>query len=77
MFLHLCFSLRACVVSVFLQYRVYVGSTAKRPIVTDRVAWSVCLSLTVDSPAKTAKPIEIPFGLRTPEELRNHVLDGV
>jgi len=33
------------------------------PIVTDRVAWSVCWSVTVVSPAETAAPIEMPFGL--------------
>ena len=48
-----------------------------RPIVTDRVAWSVCLSVTLVSPAKTAAPIELPFGLRTWVGLENHVLDGV
>ena len=36
-----------------------------RPIVTDWVAWSVGLSVTVVSPAETAEVIEIPFGLRT------------
>jgi len=40
-----------------------------RSIVTDRVAWSVgrfvSQSITLVSPAKTAKPIEMPFGLRT------------
>jgi len=36
-----------------------------RPIVTDVVAWSVGLSVTIVSPAKTAEPIEMPFGLRT------------
>jgi len=35
------------------------------PIVTDGVAWSVGLSVTIVSPAKTAKPIEMPFGLWT------------
>jgi len=30
---------------------------------TDRVAWSVGWSVTVVSPAKTAEPIEMPFGL--------------
>jgi len=38
-----------------------------RFIVTDRVAWFVGrsdgLSVTLVSPAKTAKPIEMPFGL--------------
>jgi len=40
-----------------------------RPIVTDRVARSVGLSIgrfvTLMSPAKTAEPIEVPFELRT------------
>jgi len=29
------------------------------------------------SPAKTAEPIGIPFGLRTRVDIENHVLDGV
>jgi len=29
------------------------------------------------TPAKTAEPIEMPFGLRTLVGPRNHVLDGV
>jgi len=49
-----------------------------RPIVTDRVAWSVGrsvgLSVTLLSPAKTAAPIEMPFGLRTRVGPGNHVL---
>ena len=52
-----------------------------RPIVTDRVAWSigvsVGLSVTLMSPEKTAAPIEMPFGLRTLVGPRNHVLYGV
>jgi len=52
-----------------------------RPIVTDRVAWSagqsVCRSVTLVSPAKTAAPIEMLFGLRTLVVTGNHVLDGV
>jgi len=59
-----------------------------RPIVTDRVAWSigrsvcqsvclwVCRSVTLVSPAKTAAPIEMPFGLWAGMGRRNHVLDG-
>ena len=43
------------------------------PTVTDRVAWSVGLSVTLVSPAKTA---EAPFGLRTWVGPRNHVLSG-
>ena len=51
-----------------------------RPIVTDPVAWSVSLSVglsvTLVSPAKTAAPIEMSFGLRSWVGPRNHVLDG-
>jgi len=36
-----------------------------RPIVTNRVAWSVGPSVTIVSLAKTAEPIEIPFWLWT------------
>jgi len=35
------------------------------PIVADLVVWSVALSVTVVNPAKTAEPIEMPFGLST------------
>jgi len=45
------------------------------PIVTDQVPWSVDLSHY--SPVKTAEPIEMPFGLKTREGPRNHVLDEV
>jgi len=31
------------------------------PVVSDRVSWSVGLSVTLVSPAKTAEPIEMPF----------------
>jgi len=37
------------------------------PIVTDGAAWIcqlVCLSVAIMSPAKTAEPIEMPFGYR-------------
>jgi len=37
---------------------------------------SVCLSFTPVSPAKTAIPIEMSFGLMTRVGPRNHVLDG-
>jgi len=43
-----------------------------RPTVTDRVAWSVGLSVC----AKTAEPIEMPFGLWARMGRSNHVLDG-
>jgi len=55
-----------------------------RPILTNRVAWSVglsvCrsvgLSVTLVSPAKMAALIELPFGLRTWVGPGNRVLDG-
>ena len=47
-----------------------------RSIVTDRVAWSVGLSVTLVSRAETAAPIELPFGLRTWVGPGSHVLDG-
>jgi len=48
-----------------------------RPIVTNQVAWSVFgLCVTLVNPAKTAKPIEMLFGLRTQVGPRNRVLDG-
>ena len=49
-----------------------------RPIVTNRVAWSVGRSVyvTVVSPAKTAKPIEMPLGVWAQMGTVNHVLDG-
>ena len=47
------------------------------PFVTDRVVWSVSLSVcvTIMSPAKTAEPIDMPFGLWTQLGARNHVFD--
>jgi len=40
------------------------------------VCRSVCLSVTLVSPAKTAEPIEMPFGLWARIGPRNHVLNG-
>jgi len=57
--------------SVFMSQRsYYVGPTQMRHVVADGVGWSVCLSVrryvglsvTIVSPAKTAEPIEMPFG---------------
>jgi len=47
-----------------------------QPTVTDRVARFVGLFVTQVSPAKTAAPIQMPFGFRTQVGPRNHVLDG-
>ena len=49
-----------------------------RPIVTDRVVssvgLSVCLSVTLVSPAKTGAPTEMPFGLWAQMSRGKHVL---
>jgi len=44
-----------------------------QPIVTDRVAWSVGLSVTLVSPAQTGEPIEMLFGLWVRMGPRNNV----
>jgi len=60
----------------YARRRIVVLCTKMRPIVTDRVAWSVGRSVTVVNPAETAKPIEMPFKLRTLLDPREHVLGG-
>jgi len=47
-----------------------------RSVVADRIALSVGLSITLVSPAKTAEPIEMPFGLWAWMGPRNHLLHG-
>jgi len=52
-----------------------------RYIATDEVAWSDCpsdgcLSATIVSRAKTAEPIQMPFGIWILVGQRKHVLDG-
>jgi len=46
-------------------------------IVTNRVAWSVGLSVTLVSPAKTAEPLEMPFGLWTLVGRRRHEFNRI
>ena len=41
-----------------------------------RPSSEVCLSVSLVSPAKTAEPIEMPFGFWARMGQRNHVLDG-
>jgi len=57
-----------------------LNTTWMWPVTTDEVTWSVsllvCLSLMVVSAAKTAKPIEMLFGIWTRVGPRKHVLDG-
>jgi len=52
-----------------------------RPIVTDRVAWSVCMSVcwsvSLVSPAKTAETIKMPFRLWAVIDLKNVLDDGL
>jgi len=43
---------------------------------TEQRGLSVCLSVTVLSPAKAAEPTEMPFGLWTRVGRRKHVLHG-
>ena len=40
------------------------------------VCLSLCQSVTLASPAKTAEPIEVPFGFWACMGPRHHVLDG-
>jgi len=47
-----------------------------QPIATDGLAWSVCLSLTIVSPAKTTELTEMSFGMWTRLGPRKHILDG-
>jgi len=47
-----------------------------RPFVTDGVAWSVGLSVTIVYAAKTDEPIEMLFDVWTRVGLGKHVLDG-
>jgi len=46
------------------------------PIVNEPVAWSVGLSVTPVSLAKTAEAIKMSFGLRTRVDPGNHVLEA-
>ena len=41
------------------------STTQMQPTVTDTLAWSVCRSVTIVSPAKTAEAVAMPFGLWT------------
>ena len=54
---------------------LHAWSMKVRPIATD-VVWSVCMCLLVTtvSCAKTAEPVEMPFGVWTRVGPRNHVL---
>jgi len=47
-----------------------------QPTVTDQVAWSFGQSVGLVSPAKTAEPIEMQFGLWARMGPGNHALDG-
>jgi len=74
---HRCLYLYYCIVFIYEELLLGLIADTTQHIVTDRVTWSVCLSVTLVSPAKTAEPIEMPFWLRTRVGPGNHVLDGV
>ena len=58
--------------------RITILRTYTRPLVTDRVAWSVCRSVCHTSePYKNGWTDRDAFGLRTLLAPRNHVLGGV
>jgi len=56
----------------------YVGAAyCYRPSIAWSVGLSVCLSVTVMSPVKTAESIDMPFGIWTRVGPRKQVLGGV
>ena len=65
---------------IVLLRRIAVLRTYMRSVVIDVVVYSVgrsiCQSVTIVSPAKTAEPVEMPFRLWTWVSPRKHVLDG-
>ena len=56
------FQLSSFVGRRYFIFRSQRSTTQIRPIVTDGVVWSVRLSVTIVSTAKSAEPIEMPFG---------------
>jgi len=73
-----CYSALRCN-KIFRPHRstTYVDATySYRPSIAWSVGRSVFRSVTLVSPAKTAAPIKLPFGLRTWLGPGNHVLDG-
>jgi len=54
--------------------RLHCSTSCMRPVVTDGVAWCRSVGL---SRAKTTERNEIPFGIWTRVDPRNHVLDEV
>ena len=62
-------------ISLLSYYNSYVNAAyCYRP--SSVVCRSVCLFVTLESPAKTAEPIEMSFGLWARMRPRNPVLDG-
>jgi len=55
----------------------HLSTTWMQPVATDRVVWSVGLSVRIMTPAKMAELIEMPSGMWTRVGPRNHVLNGV
>jgi len=64
-------------VNIIRPHRPYYVRRCGLLLLTESRGLSVsCQSVTLVSPAKTAQPIEMPFGVRTQVGPGNHVLDG-
>jgi len=68
--------LRPLVILAFVVVRPHCSTMYIDASYCYRPSSVVCRSATLVSLAKTAEPIELPFGLRTRVSPRNHVLDG-
>jgi len=75
--------LSCCILTCF-QQALLLGRIAdavyyyrRSSMVRSSVGRSVCLSVTIVSPAKTAEPIEMLFGMWTRVDSMNHVFDGI
>ena len=65
-----------CQITLTLVIRPHRSTTYVDAAYSYRPSSVVCRSVTLVSPAKTAAPIELPFGLRTWVGPGSHVLDG-
>jgi len=73
--MHMCnHSLRMCNHSLSVEeFLGFIVVVCKCNLLLPVVCWSVCQSITVASPAKMAKPTEMPFGMWTRVDPRKHV----
>jgi len=75
--IHVICACRRSVLTIIIIIRPHCSTTYVDAAYYYRPSSVVCWSVTLVSPAKTAAPIELPFGLRTCVGPGNHVLDGV